>query len=309
MLDGRIKLRHLQCFLAVAEQHSIQRAAERLAITQPAVSKTLRELEEILGVPLFRRGRKGAVPTAAAEVFLRHARASVSALQQGVDSLAQARRRGGVVLRLGVLPSVAPCFAPPAVMRFRSELPGVLLRVASGPNAQLLAQLQHRELDLALARLSDPQHMTGLTFEHLYADALALVVHPDHPLLVERDAGLERVLRYPAIVATPGTTIRQSAESLLAAHGFAVPEDRVETLSVSFARALARASDMVWFAPIGAVEIDLAAGLLARVPVPTAGTEEPIGLTLRADTAPGPALQTLIGAIRAEAARWREERA
>ncbi|MGA8049287.1 MAG: LysR family transcriptional regulator, partial [Burkholderiales bacterium] len=95
MLDGRIKLRHLQCFLAVAEQHSIQRAAERLAITQPAVSKTLRELEEILGVPLFRRGRKGAVPTAAAEVFLRHARASVSALQQGVDSLAQARRRGG----------------------------------------------------------------------------------------------------------------------------------------------------------------------------------------------------------------------
>jgi len=309
MLDGRIKLRHLQCFLAVAEQHSIQRAAERLAITQPAVSKTLRELEEILGVPLFRRGRKGAVPTAAAEVFLRHARASVSALQQGVDSLAQARRRGGVVLRLGVLPSVAPCFAPPAVMRFRSEMPGVLLRVASGPNGQLLAQLQHRELDVALVRLSDPQHMTGLTFEHLYADALALVVHPDHPLLVERDAGLERVLRYPAIVATPGTTIRQSAESLLAAHGFAVPEDRVETLSVSFARALARASDMVWFAPIGAVEIDLAAGLLARVPVPTAGTEEPIGLALPADAAPGPALQTLIGAIRAEAARWREERA
>ncbi len=139
-------------------------------------------------------GRRGALPTAAAEVFLRHARASVAALQQGVDSLAQARRRGGIVLRLGVLPSVAPCFAPPAVQRFRAELPGVLLRVASGPNAQLLAQLQHRELDVALARLSDTEHMTGLSFEHLYADALALVVHPDHPLLAEREPGLERAL-------------------------------------------------------------------------------------------------------------------
>ncbi len=309
MLDGRLKLRHLQCFLAVAEERSIQRAAERLAITQPAVSKTLRELEEILGTPLFRRGRRGAVPTAAAEVFLRHARASVAALEQGVDSLAQAQRRGGVVLRLGLLPSVAPCFAPPAVLRFRAEMPGALLRVASGPNAQLLAQLQHRELDVALVRLSDPEHMTGLSFEHLYADALALAVHPDHPLLGEREPGLERALRYPAIVATPGTTLRQSAESLLAAHGLALPEDRVETLSVSFARALARAGDMVWFAPIGAIEIDLAAGLLARVPLSTAGTEEPIGLALRADAAPGPALQALIGAIRAESARWRQERA
>jgi len=305
MLDGRIKLRHLQCFLAVAEERSIQRAAARLAITQPAVSKTLRELEEILGVPLFRRGRKGAEPTAAAEVFLRHARASVSALEQGVDSLAQARRRGGAVLRLGVLPSVAPCFAPPAVLRFRAEMPGALVQVASGPNAQLLAQLQHRELDLALARLSDPEHMTGLTFEHLYADSLALVVHPDHPLLAEREPSLARAVRYPAIVANPGTTIRQSAESLLAAHGLVLPADTVETLSVSFARALARASDMVWFAPVGAVETDLAAGLLARVPVATAGTEEPIGIALRADAAPGPALQALIAAIRAEAARRR----
>ena len=80
MLDGRIKLRHLQCFLAVAEQRSIQRAAERLAVTQPAVSKTLRELEEMLGVQLFRRGRRGALPTADAEAFQRYASASLSAL-------------------------------------------------------------------------------------------------------------------------------------------------------------------------------------------------------------------------------------
>ena len=223
MLDGRIKLRHLQCFLAVAEQRSIQRAAERLAVTQPAVSKTLRELEEILGVQLFRRGRKGTQPTADAEAFQRYASASVSALQQGIDSVAQARRRGGVVLRLGVLPSVAPCFAPPALLRFRAEMPGALLQVASGRNADLLERLKARELDLALARLSDPDRMTGLTFEHLYADSLALVVRPGHPLLAGAAPTLAAVAAWPAILADKGTTIRQSSESLLAAHGVASP--------------------------------------------------------------------------------------
>ena len=305
MLDGRIKLRHLQCFLAVAEQRSIQRAAERLAVTQPAVSKTLRELEEILGVQLFRRGRKGTQPTADAEAFQRYASASVSALQQGIDSVAQARRRGGVVLRLGVLPSVAPCFAPPALLRFRAEMPGALLQVASGRNADLLERLKARELDLALARLSDPDRMTGLTFEHLYADSLALVVRPGHPLLAGAAPTLAAVAAWPAILADKGTTIRQSSESLLAAHGVASPQDCVETLSVSFARALARAGDLVWFAPLGAVAHDLAAGLLERVALSTAGSEEPIGIALRADAVPGAALHALLGALRAEAARWR----
>ena len=305
MLDGRIKLRHLQCFLAVAEQRSIQRAAERLAVTQPAVSKTLRELEELLGVQLFRRGRRGALPTADAEAFQRYASASLSALQQGIDSVAQARRRGGVLLRLGVLPSVAPCFAPPAVLRFRAEMPGAMLQVASGPNARLLESLKARELDLALARLSDPDRMTGLTFEHLYADSLVLVVRPGHPLLEADAHTLAAAAAWPAILADKGTTIRQSTESLLAAHGVAPPEDCVETLSVSFARALARSGDLVWYAPLGAVAADLAAGLLARLPLSSAGTDEPIGIALRADAVPGPALHALLGALRAEAARWR----
>jgi len=303
MFDGRIKLRHLQCFLAVADQRSLQRAAERLAISQPAVSKTLRELEEILGVQLFRRGRRGAAPTADAEAFERHARASVSALQQGIDSVAQARRRGGVVLRLGLLPSLAPCFAPPALLRFRAEMPGAMLQVASGPNARLLAELKAGALDLALARLSDPDRMTGLSFEHLYADSLALVVRPGHPLLAGAAPSLERAATWPAILADRGTTIRQSADSLLAAHGVAAPADWIESLSVSLARSLARTSDMVWYAPLAAVEDDLAAGVLARLPLSTAGSEEPIGVALRADSAPGPALNALLSAFRAEAAR------
>jgi LysR family pca operon transcriptional activator len=130
-------------------------------------------------------------------------------------------------------------------------------------------------------------------------------VRPGHPLLESDPLTLAAAAAWPAILADKGTAIRQSAESLLAANGVAPPQDCVETLSVSFARALARTADLVWYAPLGAVADDLAAGLLARLPVSTAGTDEPIGIALRADAVPGAALHALLGAIRAEAARRR----
>ena len=119
MIDERIKFRHLQCFLAVAQHGSLQKASGVLSITQPAVSKTLKELEEMLAVRLFERGRKGALLTREGEAFMRHAGASVSALREAVASVAQTRQQGGAVVTLGVLPTVAPWLLP-------ALLPGVL---------------------------------------------------------------------------------------------------------------------------------------------------------------------------------------
>lgn len=87
--DGRVKFRHLQCFLAVAQFGSVQKAAHSLSITQPAVSKTIAELESILGVRLFERGRQGARPTREGQLFMPHASACVLALRQGVGLLAR----------------------------------------------------------------------------------------------------------------------------------------------------------------------------------------------------------------------------
>jgi LysR family pca operon transcriptional activator len=117
MVDERIKFRHLQCFLAVAQHGSLQKAADVLAITQPAVSKTLKELEDLLAVRLFDRGRRGAVPTREGEAFLRHAGASVSALREAVASVAQTRRQGNAVIAMGVLPTVAPWLMPQLLLR------------------------------------------------------------------------------------------------------------------------------------------------------------------------------------------------
>lgn len=308
MVDERIKYRHLQCFLAVAQHGSLQKAADVLAITQPAVSKTLKELESLLAVRLFERGRRGAVPTREGEAFLRHAGASVSALREAVASVAQTRRQGNAVVVIGVLPTVAPWLVPQLLLRQDAEAQAdahTSLRIHTGANPELLARLRQRELDLVIGRFAEPAHMLGLSFEHLYADPLVLAVRPGHPLLAPKADLLAGLQGFTVILPTQGTAIRHTADGFFLTRGLALPARTIETLSVSIARAYALQSDAVWVSPLGAVRPDLDSGALLRLPVSMAGTEELVGLTLRADMAPTAAQQALIANIRQLAAERR----
>jgi LysR family pca operon transcriptional activator len=303
--SGRIKFRHLQCFLAVTQFGSVQRAADSLSITQPAVSKTIGELESILGVRLFERGRRGAAPTREGRLFAPHAAACVGALREGVDELS----RHGVDLpgtvALGVLPTVAPALLPPTLAAFRAHWPDVSVRVWTGSNSQLLERLKSADTELVIGRLSEPEGMQGMTFEQLYREPLTVVVRHDHPLVHESNMTASVLARFPVVVPPFGTLIRQSAESVLTAFGAQALNSLIETLSVSLGRALALHNDAVWFVPSSVVEHDIELKLLARLPMPFAGADEPIGLILRHDRVRLPALDSLIDAIR-EAGRQRE---
>src|ERR1700749_4358148 len=142
LADSRVKFRHLQCFLAVAQFGSGQGAADNLSITQPAVSKTVAELEAILGVKLFERGRHGAVPTREGLLFMPHASACVSALRQGVDLLARAEGGASATLEIGVLPTVATALVPPVLRLFAQQWPNVVVRLAIASNTELLERLK-----------------------------------------------------------------------------------------------------------------------------------------------------------------------
>ena len=291
-LDGRIKLRHLQCLLAVAQHGSLQRAAEALSITQPAVSKTIAELEGLLGVRLFERGRNGARPTAQAELFLRHAGASVSALRQGIDVLARANGQTGGVIEIAVLPTLAAAMMPSVV------------QVHTGANQQLLTQLKSGQVTLALGRMSDPEGMAGLTFEHLCATPLSVVVRASHPLVQQRSVSMADIARYHVVLPPNGTILRHTADGFLRAHGVGMLDDYSELLSMSLARAMTLRDDVIWIASEITVQDDLADGVLCALPFATKGTEESIGILWRNDTVPTPPEQTLISAMR-EAARVR----
>lgn len=298
--NSRLRLRHLQCFLAIVRLGRLSSAAEALSVTQPAVTKTLNELEDILGVILLERGRKGVALTPQGQIFLRHATAASEALERAVASVAH--ERGAPPLRIGVLPTVAAAVLAPALRRMHSQHPDASAQVATGSNLELLTRLRRHELDLVVGRVSDPQEMTGLSFEYLYAEPLAVVVRPGHPLAARRRPGMAEVAACGLVVPPAGTMIRHGAESLWTAAGVARPHVVVETLSVSLARSVVTAGDEVWITALSAVEPDLATGTLVRLRMATAGTEEPVGVLVRADAAQGPALQALLAALRELAA-------
>src|SRR5690554_4249934 len=87
LLNGSLRLRHFVLATTIADHGSIVRAAEHLYVTQPVISRGLRELEEILGVPLFERGPRGVTPTLFADVFLKHARAILGHVQHATQHI------------------------------------------------------------------------------------------------------------------------------------------------------------------------------------------------------------------------------
>ncbi|MFN4124380.1 pca operon transcription factor PcaQ [Pannonibacter indicus] len=305
MIDGRVKYRHIQCFLEVARRRSLVKAADALAITQPAVSKTLKELEEILGVRLFERSRKGVELTQFGDVLLHYAGASLAALKQGLDSVAQARMSGDSFLNVGVLPSVAARIFPEAVQRFEAEAIGTVLTMETGPNRFLLGRLRVGELDLVVGRLADPEQMQGLSFTHLYSESVSLVVRRGHPLLDEPSADLARIADFTVLYPTREAIIRPYVERLLIANGVTHLPKRVETISDTFGRIYTLDSDAVWIISSGVVARDIANGDLVELPVKTAETLGPVGLTTRADTPPTPALILMQACLRFAAEKAR----
>ncbi|TBW01409.1 pca operon transcription factor PcaQ [Azotobacter chroococcum] len=264
LVDNRIKFRHLVSFLEVARQRSFAKAADALAVSQPAMSKTLKELEEILDARLFERGKSGVSLTPAGITFLRYAGPCVQALRDGVNTLRGDSQAGGVV-RVGVLSTVESQVVPEVVLRLHRKHRALVVSVATGLSAYLLAQLRVGELDLVVGRMTDSPEIRGLTFEHLYSESMALVVRPGHPLLEADLSDLALLGDYPLILPLAGTTIRQYAESFFVQCGIPLPAQRLETLSPVLSRRYVLSSDGLWLAPLDAVRLDLQHGELVEL--------------------------------------------
>lgn len=305
LFKSRIRLRHLDCFVRVAGAGHLGRAAAQLQLTQPAVSKTLSELEEIVGLSLLERSRAGTVLTPDGKMFLLHAQAVLDALDAAQASVASGRSPQPAVLHVGALPTVAPDLLPPVLAVFRREHPDTRIEVQTGTNAALIAMLRAGEISLALTRMAEPEAMFGLSFELLYVEPIVLAASPAHPL-AGREASLQEVAGCAVVVSPKGTIPRYSTESAFHSHGLKLPAARVETLSVSLARGLAARAGYIWFVPAGVVQEDVDAGLLALLHVPASGLDEAVGLLQRGEAPVGPAAHALIAAIRHEAARRRK---
>ena len=297
-LSGRLNMRHLELFVETANRKSVSRAAEALNLTQPAVSRSLRELEALCGKPLFEKSGRGIRLSPFGAIFLRHAGASLAAAREGVRALQDLAPEQGPPLRIGALPTVLATILPKAVTAYRADSPGARLSVSSGSNLYLLDDLRDGGLDLVVGRLPAPETMTGIVFEPLYRERVVVVVAKGHPLEGARLLGPGDLTRFPVLLPGAGSIIRPFVDRLLLEQGLTPPMDAIETVSPSFGWACVREAGAIWFISRGVVAAHLDSGEFAELPMDTETTLGSVGLCTRAEAAPSASVARFAALLR-----------
>lgn len=196
-----MELRHLRCFVAVAEELHFARAAERLHIEQSPLSRAIKELEEELGIQLFVRTTRSTRLTRAGKLFLDHVPRVFAALQQARDSVKAAANGFHAQLRIALSDGITPLRLPTLLAQCRQDEPEVEIRLFETPLAQQIKGLHDDLYDIGFAQSDEVGD--GIVAEQVWSDPLMVAVPARHPLLAHKRIPLDEVLRYPLVLCDP----------------------------------------------------------------------------------------------------------
>ncbi|MBI3417108.1 MAG: LysR family transcriptional regulator [Verrucomicrobia bacterium] len=194
-----MELRHLRYFVAVAEAENVSRAALKLHVSQPALSRQIRDLEDELGFLLLERSAKSVRLTDAGRVFLTE---SCAVLQRAEDAVKAARAvatGSRSELHIGYAPTLTARILPPALRAFQTGMPGVRVNLHDVSTEEMLAGLHEGRLQIAFLVRPRAAALRGLRFEELMRDPLRLAVAPNHPFARRRVVALADAVREPFI--------------------------------------------------------------------------------------------------------------
>jgi DNA-binding transcriptional LysR family regulator len=196
-----VELRHLRCFLAVAEELHFARAAERLHMEQSPLSRAIKELEEELGVVLFARTTRSTRLTRAGALFLEHVPRVFAALQQARESVKAAANGFHGQLRVALSDGITPSRLPSLLALCRQEEPEVEIRLFEVPLSQQIKGLHDDLYDVGFAQSDEVGDRVVATA--VWSDPLMVAVPARHDLLKHKRIPLEEMLRFPLVLGDP----------------------------------------------------------------------------------------------------------
>ena len=194
----RMELRHLRYFAAAAETENVSRAALKLHVSQPALSRQIRDLEDDLGFPLLQRSAKSVRLTEAGRVFLTEARAVLQRAEDAVQT-ARAVATGGGELNVGYAPSPTVRILPPTIRAFQAESSKIRVILHDLSTQEMLDQLRAGKLQIAFLVRPKPSFLRGLQFEMIARDLICIAVPPKHPLARRQAVTLAEIAREPLV--------------------------------------------------------------------------------------------------------------
>ncbi|MBT9382866.1 LysR family transcriptional regulator [Pseudooceanicola sp. CBS1P-1] len=244
-LFRRLKPTHLRLVAEIARRQKLQLAAEALAMSQPAASRMLADIEQETGAPLFIRHPRWMEPTPLGEAFLRHVRVilwEMESLQSEVESL-NSGQMGEV--RVGAVTGPAMGFLMPALQYVKEQSPRIEATIEVSPSVQLVRGLQEGRFDFIVARLPPEHDRRDL---HLYparSEDVSLLVRDSHPLAGRAEVPLEALRHYPWVVQERGSPIRRAVEDGFVAEGVEVPRNIYNSSSLLVVLALLASAEVI----------------------------------------------------------------
>jgi DNA-binding transcriptional LysR family regulator len=208
----RLRLRHLQLLVGVADTGNIQRAADQQGLSQPAATQAIAEIERVLELPLFERHARGVRLTRFGAAMIPVARSAVRALQSTTEAMAQLRDGYESVIRIGMIPA-AQGLVQAAMPRYIRDHPGTLVEVVESKADQLLPQLLSARLDLVLCR-RPPVLSTGLQYTPLSGDEASVVCNPQQAIGTHSGITLGELREHQWLVPPAGVGARPVFDAL-----------------------------------------------------------------------------------------------
>jgi DNA-binding transcriptional LysR family regulator len=297
-ITRKFRLRHVELVAELYDSRSILKASRRLSLTQPTLTKALRDVEATLGVPLFTRTNRGLAPTPYGEIFARHAKIVLAQLRHAAEELENLRAGYSGKVTVGTLLAAAASILPDAIALLKKERPGVAISVVVGTYDILVPSLLVGDLDMVLGRMPEQGRSRALLYEDFYTEPICLVVRRGHPLTRKRRLTLRELANESWLLPLPETALRHQVERAFLEANAPLPRNVIESVSILTNRVLLRKSDCVGVMPYHVARDDVEHGLLAILPVKLRAIDSPVGAILRAPGNLPPAASALLECLR-----------
>jgi DNA-binding transcriptional LysR family regulator len=276
---------------------SMGHAAPKLFLTQPALSKSIRQLEDDLKVKLFDRTPLGVVPTVYGDALAQHARVIRSEMRHAETAISNLRGavRGHVTVGAG--PSVVASLMPLATARLRRTKPGITYTIIEGLVDTVLPALRHGEIDMAVGAWPRPAD-SDISAETLIGDRLCVVAGPRHPLVRKDNVELSDLLEYPWVLPPETQRFRQLLAETFLGQGLPPPAPAMTSNSANFIRTVLLDNQSLSFLPLQSLPVRQRSSTLVALNAPGLSREVEVTISVRQRAVISPAAHALIAALR-----------
>ena len=293
----RLKLRDLRILMTVVECGTMGKAAGRLAVSQPVVSKAIADLEHALGVRLLDRSRRGVEPTPYGRALIKRGVAIFDEMRQGLDEIEFLSDPTAGEVRIGATDPINAAIVAPVIDRLSRQYPRITFHAVAGVPGPLRQEVAARNVDFAISRFARPAG-EEYSEEILFHDALVVVTGPNNPLTRRRKIELAELLSEPWVLDSPNTDFGAMQAGVFRAAGLDPPRLTVEATSIILRNELLATERFLTVVVSFSLLLPRKHPGLKALPVKLPDIRQPVGITTLKNRSLSPAAQTFIQSVR-----------